>query len=51
MSYRLVVRRRAENHITLAYEWYELQNKNLGSEFLEAIELTLQLIQNNPLMF
>lgn len=51
MSYQLVVRKRAENHLLLAYDWYETQRKNLGSEFLEAIEITLLLIQKNPLLF
>ncbi len=37
--------------IEKAKEWYNLQNKNLGDEFVDEVEKTLEGIQNNPCQY
>ena len=51
MNYRLIIRKRAENHITTAFDWYQEQRTGLGNEFLLSIESTLLLIERSPLLF
>jgi plasmid stabilization system protein ParE len=51
MNYRLVIRKRAENHLKEAYHWYEKQRTALGDEFLLCVEATLRAIENNPMLF
>ncbi len=51
MNYHLVVRKRAEQHIADAYNWYEHQRIGLGEEFLLCIEASLNVIIQNPLLF
>ncbi len=51
MSYTLIVRKRAESHIEKAFEWYEHKRKNLGNDFLQAIEEALNTIELNPESF
>lgn len=51
MSFSLVIRRQAENHIAEAFDWYEEQRAGLGNEFVLSIEATIRLIENNPLIF
>ena len=51
MNYRLIIRKRAENHLTTAFDWYQEQRTGLGSEFLLSIESTLLLIERSPLLF
>jgi toxin ParE1/3/4 len=51
MNHRLIIRKRAETHIEDAYDWYEQRKKDLGSDFLQAIEEALKIIEINPLAF
>lgn len=51
MSFSLVIRKRAENHITEAFDWYEQQRTGLGNEFMLSVEATIHLIENSPLIF
>jgi toxin ParE1/3/4 len=51
MSYHLIIRKRAENHLVEAYNWYEKQKPALGSEFLLRVEASLAAIETNPLLF
>ena len=41
----------AQKDIDEAIEWYELQRKSLGALFLDKINATEKIIQNNPLQF
>jgi plasmid stabilization system protein ParE len=50
MSYNLIIRKRAEQHIADAYTWYEEQRIGLGEEFLLCIEASLNAISENPLL-
>lgn len=51
MTYRLVIRERAEKQIEEAYEWYEKKQIGLGDNYLDVIERSLMLIQINPKLF
>lgn len=51
MSFSLIIRKRAENHIADAFDWYEQQRIGLGNEFLLSVESTLLLIERSPLLF
>ena len=51
MSYRLLIRKRAELQITEAYIWYETKQLNLGNDFLSSIEDSLNIINLNPQAF
>ena len=35
MSFCLIIRKRAENHIAEAFAWYEEQRVGLGNEFVD----------------
>jgi hypothetical protein len=45
MAYRLIVSRRAEREASEAFQWYEEQLPGLGSDFLTALGVQLDLIQ------
>jgi len=51
MAYRLTVSDRAVREIGEAYEWYEEQLHGLGAEFVDALDVQLQLITQTPLLF
>src|SRR4026209_420993 len=51
MAYRLTVSDRAGREIGDAYEWYEEQLHGLGVEFIDALDVQLQLITQTPLLF
>ena len=51
MSYRVVVRTRAETDMTVAAKWYEEQSPGLGTEFLRAVEGCIATVARNPAMF
>ena len=51
MSYRILIRKRAENNIAEAFDWYEKQRAGLGVEFLQSVEASILVLQNNPLLF
>ncbi len=50
MSYRLIIRKRAEKHLSEAYTWYENQRAGLGAEFFLCVEAKLQVITANPFL-
>lgn len=51
MSYRVVVRAKAEADMAAAAKWYEEQSPGLGTEFLRAVEGCIASIARNPAMF
>src|SRR2546422_104826 len=51
MTYRLIIRKRAENHLIEAYDWYEKQKSTLGKEFLFCVDASLMAVKNNPMLF
>lgn len=51
MSFSLIIRKRAEGHIAGAFDWYEQQRPQLGSEFLLSVEAALHLIGTSPHLF
>jgi plasmid stabilization system protein ParE len=51
MARRLIVSRRAAREAGEAYEWYEEQRPGLGLDFLEALQVQLDLIQKSPRLF
>ena len=51
MDYNLTVRKEAETDIAEAFDYYESCRKNLGHDFLLAVEASLNKIQRNPLLY
>jgi plasmid stabilization system protein ParE len=51
MSFRVIIRKRAEEHIQEAFSWYEQQKKGLSDDFLMCFESALHIIEINPLLF
>jgi len=51
MTYRLIVRKRAEKHLAEAYAWYENQRAGLGNEWLLCVEARLETVKSNPYLF
>lgn len=51
MNHRLIIRKRAENQINEAYDWYENKKSNLGNDFLTSIEDSLMTIEKDPEAF
>ena len=45
------VRKEAETDIAEAFDYYESCRKNLGHDFLLAVEASLHKIQRNPLLY
>jgi plasmid stabilization system protein ParE len=48
MAYKLEIRPLARTEIWEAYDWYELQRKGLGEEFLNELESFYTRLQHNP---
>lgn len=48
---RLIVRHLAQADIAAATQWYEEHQTGLGWEFLDAVQSTYDLIQEQPNMF
>ena len=44
----IVLRPRAATDIEDAYDWYEAQQEGLGTRFLDALEGTLNLVEQGP---
>lgn len=42
---------RSKDDVELAFAWYERQRKDLGFEFFDCVEVSLQNIMNNPKMY
>ena len=51
MSLSVVTRPPAATEIETAYRWYENERGGLGSEFLEAVDKTINAIAENPERF
>lgn len=51
MSYRVVVRAKAEIDMVTAAKWYEDQSPGLGTEFLRAVEGCIASVARNPAMY
>jgi len=51
MSRRLTVRTEAEADIAKAFDWYEEQVLDLGSDFLLCLDAVLNEIRRNPLLY
>jgi plasmid stabilization system protein ParE len=51
MNRRLRLRRAAKADIDSAFDWYELQTVGLGADFLEALNICLTQIQQNPFLY
>lgn len=44
----LILRKKAEEDIRKAYEWYEEKRTNLGVEFISEVETVFDTIKENP---
>lgn len=51
MGFKAIISLAAQNDITDAIEWYELQKINLGKRFYVEFTNTLNYIIKNPLLF
>lgn len=51
MAFRLRFSTRALREIGEAREWYELQSRGLGEEFIAALELQLKRLEQAPLLY
>ena len=47
----VVYRRRAQQDLVVAFDWFEEQRAQLGDEFLEAVQSTFRTIELYPEMF
>lgn len=48
MTWRFILRVRAERDIQSAYEWYESQRPGLGEQFLVALRERLEAVRDHP---
>ena len=51
MQYKIEIRPLATIEILEAYDWYELQKENLGSDFLNELENFYNRLLRNPKIF
>jgi toxin ParE1/3/4 len=51
MSYKLIVREKAEQQANDAYWWYEERLGGLGDEFLLSVDACINSIERNPNLF
>ena len=51
MIYKIKISQEAELDLDEAYEWYESQVNQLGSEFIRVVDNNLALIQKNPFAY
>ena len=51
MTRKLVIRAEADADIEAAFQWYEEQNRGLGTEFLRAVEASLSSIERTPELY
>ena len=51
MTLPVVTRPAAAAEIEAAYQWYEKERRDLGSEFLEAVDKMIKVIDENPERF
>jgi len=48
VSWRVILRPKAEADLREAARWYESQRQLLGGQFLDEISRTIRLLQNSP---
>ncbi|MGA2751304.1 MAG: type II toxin-antitoxin system RelE/ParE family toxin [Verrucomicrobiota bacterium] len=48
MSWRVILRPKAETDLSEAARWYEAQRQNLGDRFLDEIGRVLDLLESSP---
>jgi hypothetical protein len=51
MTYKIKISEEAELDLDEAYQWYESQISQLGSEFIRVVDKNLTAIQQNPLAY
>ncbi len=51
MTHKLILRPEAENELQDGFGWYELQVPGLGSQFLIAVDATINSIRRHPLQY
>lgn len=51
MTYKIKISEEAELDLDDAYQWYESQVNQLGSELIRVVDQNLALIQQNPLAY
>ncbi len=51
MNYKLMIRAEAEAELEEAYVWYEQQVAGLGSQFLLAVDATINSLRRNPFQY
>ena len=51
MTYKIKISEEAELDLEEAYQWYESQISQLGSEFIRVVDKNLTSIQQNPLAY
>lgn len=51
MTHKIKISEEAELDIDEAYQWYESQVNQLGSEFIRVVDNNLALIQKNPFAY
>ncbi|GAB4300995.1 MAG: hypothetical protein Fur0025_40960 [Oscillatoriaceae cyanobacterium] len=51
MTYKVKISQEAELDLAEAYQWYESQVNQLGSEFIRVVDENLTSIQQNPLAY
>jgi len=51
LSHRVVFRPQAADELLDAARWYEANREGLGADFLEAVDVAVQRIQDAPLTF
>ena len=42
---------RAKNELGIAFAWYEGQRRGLGFEFLDCVEVAIEMIRQMPKMY
>jgi toxin ParE1/3/4 len=48
VSWRIIIRPKAEADLSAAARWYEVQRRSLGDEFLDEIRRVLTLLEESP---
>ena len=51
MTYHFAASQRAKKNLQIAYDWYELQRKGLGEEFIESIDAAFNSVKRHPLFY
>ena len=51
VSFHVIIRRAAEDDMTNAASWYELQSPGLGGEYLRSVESCIESITRHPQIY